>query len=410
MIKETAKLAVTDSVITISTSVAEAENAMCELKALTLQVLESNQVLAERLARLELSHSAYGLSRAPTSIQDEETHHGKSAIRLRLGSVFDDGETSTDPSLLAPNSNEEDQDNESMVTFGRIGPIRTESLPLLNGFAFEQDLIGSRPYARAITRRPCLSATSSVVPSMGWSYLSGLNLTHVSTVSVLSLPFSPSELWNGHRYVTARNDLQASEGEKEQQKQDSITLTRILRTLKDKTTSKNDKTQQEQTTFALVRILDILLDEALLQQTISKGDKTQQKQAAVAAVALTRILKILLDEARLQQTIFEGDKEQQGKLALARTMEALDASTALTRPLETLLDKATSKGAQEEKEEASIWVLPNLLSIATSICDEQWLGQASNALTRHMDTLQDDAALEAIRNIENKLQLHWQRI
>ena len=359
MITETAKLAVTDSVITNSTSVAEAENAMCELKALTLQVLESNQVLAERLAKLELQHSAYGLSRAPTSIQDEETYHGKSAIRLRLGSVFDDGETSTDPLLLAPNSNEEDQDNESMVTVGRIGPIRTESLPVLNGFAFEQDLIGSRPYARAIARRPCLSATSSVVPTMGWSYLSGLNLTHVSTVSILSLPFSPSELWNGHRYVTARNDLQASKGEKEQQKQDSI---------------------------ALARILEILLDEALLQQTISEGDKTQQKQAAVA---LARILEILLDR----------DKEQQEH-----------ASNDLTQTLEILLDKAISEGAQEEKEEASIWVLPNLLSIATSICDEQWLGQASTALTRHMDTLQDDAALEAIRNIETKLQLHWQGI
>ena len=99
------------------------------------------------------------------------------------------------------------------------------------------------------------------------------------------------------------------------------------------------------------------------------------------------------------EALLEKDKEQQEH-----------ASNDLTQTLEILLDKATSEGPQEGKEEASIWVLPNLLSIITSICDEEWLGQASTALTRHMDTLEDDPALEALRNIETKLQLHWQRI
>lgn len=230
MITESAKLAVTDSMITISTSLGEAENAVSELKALTIQVLESNQVLAERMANLELQHSVYALSEDPSSVQEVEHHHGKSTTTVRLEPVIDDGETSTDSSILAPNSRGDDQDNESMVTIGRIGPTTTESLPVVDGFAFEQDLLASRPYARAINRRPCWSATSSVVPTMGWSYLSGLSLAHVSTVSILSLPLSPLELWNGHRYVTARNDLQASEGDKELPKQASISRMRNTKT------------------------------------------------------------------------------------------------------------------------------------------------------------------------------------
>ena len=222
----------TDSMVMISTSVGEAENAVSELRVLIIQLLESNQVLAERMANLELQHSAYALSRAPSSVQEVGNHHGKSATTSRLEPVFDDGETSTNSSILAPNIRGEDQDNESMVTVGRIGPTTTitEALPVVDGFAFEQDLLASRPYARAINRRACWSATSSVVPTMGWSYLSGLSLAQVSRVSILSLPLSPLDLWNGHRYVTARNDLQASEGDKELAKQASIALTRNMKT------------------------------------------------------------------------------------------------------------------------------------------------------------------------------------
>ena len=227
----------TDSTITISTSLGEAETALSELKALTTQVLESNQVLAERMANLELQNSVYALSEASSSVQEVEHHHGESATTSRLELVIDDGETCTDLSIRAPNNGGEDQDNESIMTVRRVGPITIESLPVVNGFAFEQDLLASRPYARAINRRLSLSATSSVVPTMGWSYLSGLSLAHVSTVSMLSLPLSPSEVWNGHRYVAARKDLQASEGGKEQQKQTSIVLTTSMKKPLDEATS-----------------------------------------------------------------------------------------------------------------------------------------------------------------------------
>ena len=216
--------------ITISTSVGEAENAVSELKALITHLLGSNQVLAERMANLELQHSAYALSKAPNSMQEVEDHHGKSGTTLRPEPVFDDDETSADLSILGPNNNGEDQDNESIVTVRRVGPITTESVAAVDGFAFEQDLLASRPYARAINRRSCLSTTSSVVPTMGWSYLSGISLADVSEVSILSLPLSPLELWNGHRYVTARNDLQASEGDKELPKQASVARMRNMKT------------------------------------------------------------------------------------------------------------------------------------------------------------------------------------
>ena len=226
MITESLKLAVTDSMITISTSAAEAENAVCELRALTLQVLESNQVLAERMANLELQHSEYALSKAPNPMQEVEDHHGKSGTTSRKEPVFDHDDTSAGLSILAPNNDGEYQDNESVVTVGHVGPITTESFAAIHGFAFEQDLLDSRPYARAVNRRPCWSATSSVVPTMGWSYLSGISLADVSEVSILSLPLSSSELWNGHRYVTAQDSLGNSASDEEQQTQAPVARTR----------------------------------------------------------------------------------------------------------------------------------------------------------------------------------------
>ena len=205
-------LAVADSIITISTSVGEAKDAVSELKASITQVLESNQVLAERMATLELQHSAHALSEAPDSTQDVEHYRGKRETTLRQRDLlFGDGETSTDSSIAAPNDKVEDQDNESIVTVRRIGPATSQTLTAVDGFAFEQDLFASRPYARAIKRRLCQSATSSVVPSMGWSYLSGLSLADVSEVSILSLPLTPQELWNGLRYVTIRRQASVAQ-------------------------------------------------------------------------------------------------------------------------------------------------------------------------------------------------------
>ena len=207
-------------IITISTSVGEAEDAVSELKASITQILESNLVLAERMANLELQQSAHALSTTPNSMQDGEDYLGKSGTTLRQEEwVLDHGETSTDSSIPAPSDKGKDKDSESIVTARRIG------------FAFEEDLFASRPYLRAINRRPCWSATSSVVPTMGWSYLSGLSLADVSEVSILSLPLSPLELWNGQRYIAARDDLEDSVGVTGQQRQVSVIPIRSMTTI-----------------------------------------------------------------------------------------------------------------------------------------------------------------------------------
>ena len=68
------------------------------------------------------------------------------------------------------------------------------------GFTFDKDLNSSRPYARAMRRTSAYSTASSTLHTMGWSCLSDLSLAEVSEVSVIGLPITPQELWNGDRY------------------------------------------------------------------------------------------------------------------------------------------------------------------------------------------------------------------
>ena len=68
-------------------------------------------------------------------------------------------------------------------------------------FTFDQDLENSRPYARAMKRNSMWSTGSSANPTVGWSCLSGLSLADISEISVIGLPISPQELWNGHHYI-----------------------------------------------------------------------------------------------------------------------------------------------------------------------------------------------------------------
>lgn len=72
-------------------------------------------------------------------------------------------------------------------------------------FTFEKDLRASRPYIRALKRYSVHTATSSVAPSMGWSFFSGLSLAEVSCLSAIGLPIAPQDLWNGTRYRVANS-------------------------------------------------------------------------------------------------------------------------------------------------------------------------------------------------------------
>ena len=67
-------------------------------------------------------------------------------------------------------------------------------------FTFDEDLNNSRPYARAMGRKLAWSTNSSEIHTMGWSYFSGTSLADVSQISVLGLPITPQDLWNGHHY------------------------------------------------------------------------------------------------------------------------------------------------------------------------------------------------------------------
>lgn len=74
-------------------------------------------------------------------------------------------------------------------------------------FTFDQDLNSSRPYTRAMKRNSVWSTASSTIHTMSWSCLSGLSLADVSEISVIGLPISPQELWNGHHYILAKSDM-----------------------------------------------------------------------------------------------------------------------------------------------------------------------------------------------------------
>ena len=76
--------------------------------------------------------------------------------------------------------------------------------PAFFDFAFEEDLQTSRVYRRAALDETRFSKALSS-NSIGNSFLSGLSLSDVSDVSAISLPISPMELWNHHRYGTGRD-------------------------------------------------------------------------------------------------------------------------------------------------------------------------------------------------------------
>lgn len=96
------------------------------------------------------------------------------------------------------------KDNESLVTIREVeSDPSTEASkdmqPILD-HSFDQDLKNSRPYTRASKRPPVWSVASSVVQTVSWSCFSGLSLADMSQISVINLPITPRELWNGQRY------------------------------------------------------------------------------------------------------------------------------------------------------------------------------------------------------------------
>lgn len=68
------------------------------------------------------------------------------------------------------------------------------------GFSFEQDLSESRVYKRVRRKELSGSDSSSAATSLGWSCLSNMTFADISMMSVISLPITANELFNGEHY------------------------------------------------------------------------------------------------------------------------------------------------------------------------------------------------------------------
>ena len=144
------------------------------------QVLTSNQDISNRLANMEL----HSLGTARSSITSTAQSYQE----------IDDDSSTIRPKKNVPNKLKKSR----MIRFGDLD--NEQGLIKGFGFTFNRELKASRVYKRGQSRRPETSCSSSIAPSMGWSFLSGLSLADISNISTLSLPISPSESWNSQYY------------------------------------------------------------------------------------------------------------------------------------------------------------------------------------------------------------------
>lgn len=161
-------------------------SSMDQLSTLMTEVLECNRDLSQRMINVE---------------QIATTHYTKRPSTSITGNL--------NPSLR-PDLNA-DQDNESLLTIrGNITGIPGDSNgSMMSNYchSFEKDLNNTRPYVRAIKKDLSWSPTSSAIQSIGWSCLSGLSLADVSEISVINLPITPSDTWNGRWYCPSSTSV-----------------------------------------------------------------------------------------------------------------------------------------------------------------------------------------------------------
>lgn len=173
-----------------STSIGEAQSSASQLKILIQQVLESNHDISRRMANLEMRTLGYSQGPVPTSATLTTSRDGYSINSMRAAAESSEG------GVLR---------GERSATVRGASEISGGNLEMLEAptfsFTFDQDLRGSRSYTRAMKRSSVWSTTSSAIHTMNWSCLSGLSLAEVSEVSVMRLPISAEELWNGYYYI-----------------------------------------------------------------------------------------------------------------------------------------------------------------------------------------------------------------
>ena len=175
-----------------STSIEESQSSANQLAALVQQVLESNLEMSQRMANLEMRMLGYSHSSAP-ALEDLDINRDDESINTMRAA------NDTDRGSMPPGERVDTLQETSEIIGKESGNLQCSTF----NFTFDQDLKDSRPYARAMKKIPLWSTTSSAVHTMSWSCLSGLSLAQVSKISVINLPISTQELWNGHRYIFA---------------------------------------------------------------------------------------------------------------------------------------------------------------------------------------------------------------
>ena len=170
-----------------STSIGQAQSSASQLTALIQQVLEDNLEMSQRIANLEMRTLGYTQSAAPVLTDIDTCRDDESITTMKIRNDAKQGADEQSGTTEEPNSNASKESTGIQV-------------PTI-GFTFDHDLNNSRPYARAMKRNSVWSAASSAIHTMGWSYLSGLSLADVSEISIIDLPISPQELWNGDHYI-----------------------------------------------------------------------------------------------------------------------------------------------------------------------------------------------------------------
>ena len=157
-------------------SIEDVQSSVGQLTDLVRQVLESNQDMFERLGRMESKNSDCVSTTARTT---------RNAV---VEEVI--------------------EDSESTITVRQLdagpSPRKASGMKVSNSrFEFERLLESSRPYMRASKRPdPPLSATSSVIQTLGWSCLSGISLAEVSNISIIELALDKQHIWNPKYYDT----------------------------------------------------------------------------------------------------------------------------------------------------------------------------------------------------------------
>ena len=152
-----------------STSIEEAHTAVGHLRDLIGHTLRNDEDISRRLANIETQNhiTATNAFSATSSIDEENRNVSKEEQWSRI-------------------------DKEQFeVLVSRTTVIDS---------SFESMLHNSRPYTRGLLRNSRFSGTSSVAPSMGWSFFSGVSLGDISNISVISLPIWESEMTNGSHY------------------------------------------------------------------------------------------------------------------------------------------------------------------------------------------------------------------